>query len=122
MLLLLGYSNFGKNNKKIVKKLLKVVIEDIEYELSCVMYHVDNLKTDLTRLKKIEGYYNKSNSAKNEKQKIYYEEYMKLYMKPHESIENFQQLYNELNSVYLLKQSEIDKLNNEIKIIKKLRV
>ena len=34
----------GKNNKKIVKKLLKVVIDDIEYEISCTIDYVKDLQ------------------------------------------------------------------------------
>ena len=51
-----GYSNAGKNNKKIVKKLLSVVIDDIEYEISCTIDYVKDLKKDLERFKKIENY------------------------------------------------------------------
>ena len=116
------YSKAGKNNKDVVNKLLKVVIDDIEYELSCVMYYVDALKKDLKRFKKLFHYYNKRNSAKTEEKKIYFEEYMKLYMKPHESIETFEQIYKELYSTYLLKKEEVKNLYNEIKIIKRLHV
>ena len=116
------YSKAGKNNKKVVSKLLKVVIDDIEYELSSLMYYVDSLKKDLKRFKKIANYYNKRNSAKAEEKKKYFEEYMKLYMKPHESIDNFEQMYKELHSTYLAKKEEVNSLNKEIKIIKKLHV
>ena len=116
------YSKAGKNNKKIVKKLLEVVIDDIEYELSSVMYYVDALKKDLKRFKKLSYYYNKLLSAKNEKKRIYYEEYMKLYLKPNEPVELYEQLYEELYSTYLIKTEEINNLNKEIKIIKRLRV
>lgn len=116
------YSKAGKNNKKVVQKLLKVVIDDIECELSSIMYYVDALKKDLKRFKKISYYYKKRNSAKNEKKRIYYEDYMKLYLKPNESVESFEKLYEEVHSAYLLKIEEINNLNKEIKIIKKLRV
>ena len=115
-------SRAGKNNKKVVKKLLKVVIDDIEYELSSVMDYVDYLKKELKRFKKLSHYYNKRNFAKSEKQKVYFEEYMKLYMKQNESIDNFEQLFEELHSTYLLRKEEVNNLNKEIKIIKKLHV
>ena len=117
-----GYSKAGKNNKKIVQKLLKVVIDDIEYELSAIMYYVNSLKKDLKRYEKINNYYTKKISAKTEAKKLYFEEYMKLYMTPEESVDKFEQLYKELKNTYLLKNKEINHLNNEIKIIKKLRV
>ena len=116
------YSRAGKNNKKIVRKLLNVVIDDIEYELSSVMYYVDALEKDLKRFKKISQYYNKRNFAKNEKKKKYYEEYMKLYMKPNESIDGFEQLYEELSATYIQKKEEVKSLNKEIKIIKSFHI
>lgn len=117
-----SYSKAGKINKTVVKKLLKVVIDDIEYELSSVMYHVDSLKKDLKRFKKLSPYYNKYLSAKNEEKRLYFKEYMKLYLKPNEPVELYEQLYEELYSTYLLKKEEVDNLYKEIKIIKSLRV
>lgn len=117
-----GYSKTGKNNKKVVKKLLKVVIDDIEYELSCVMDYVDTLNKEIKRFKKISHYNEKRLSAKNEKNKIYYEEYMKIYLKPDETIDSFEQLYEELLATYNLRKIDVTNLNKEIKCIKKLRV
>lgn len=117
-----GFTNAGKNNKKVVKKLLKVVIEDIEYELSCKMDYVSSLKNEIKRFEKIDNYYKKRNSSKNEKQKLYYEEYMKLYLKDNESIDNFKQLYSEYLDTYNSKKAELSNLNKEIKIIKRLHV
>lgn len=117
-----GFTNAGKLNKKIVKKLFKVVIDDIEYELSSVMDYVDTLKEEIKRYKKIEYYLNKRNSAKSEKKQIYYYEYLKLYLHQGESIDNFSQLYNELINAYNLQKSNVDDLNKEIKIIQRLHV
>jgi len=116
------YSRAGKNNKLVVKKLLAVVIDDIEYELSSIMDYVSHLKKELKRFKKISRYYNKRNFAKTEKKKIYFEEYMKLYLHQNESIDAFESLYDELYTTYMLKKSEVSNLNKEIKIIKKLHV
>ena len=46
---------------------------------------------------------------------------MKLYMKPNESIDGFEQLYEEIFSTYVAKKEEVKNLNKEIKIIKRLR-
>lgn len=116
------YSRAGKNNKTVVRKLLKVVIDDIEYELSAVMYHVDSLKKELKRYKKIAYYYKKRNSSRSEKRRLYFEEYMKLYMHSNETVENFEQLYQELFDAYELYKNNVNDLNKEIKIIKRLRV
>ena len=117
-----GYTNAGKNNKKIVKKLLKVVIDDIEYELSSTMDYADYLKKEIERYKKIAHYMEKKNSAKNERDRNYYDEYMKLYFAKDESVDNFEQLYQEVKSTYELKQAHVNDLNREIKIIKRLNV
>lgn len=117
-----GYTKEGKNNKKVVKKLLKVVIDDAEYELSSIMYYVDELKTEIERYKKIDYYINKKNSAKSEKQQIYYDEYIKIYLHPGENLNEFDQLYKELLDAYEFRKSNVDDLVKEIKIIKRLHV
>lgn len=117
-----GYTRAGKLNKKVVKKLLKVVIDDVEYELSIVMDYVDSLKEEIDRYKKIDHYIKKRNSAKNENQRIYYDEYIKLYLHPGESVDMFNQLYRELLDSYELRKANVDNLLKEIKIIKKLHV
>lgn len=117
-----GYTQAGKNNKKVVKKLLKVVIDDTEAELSAIMYYVKALKKDLKRLKKIKHYNKKRLSAKNEKQKLYYEEYMKIYLRANESIDGFEKLYEEISNIYQSRQLDVVNLSNEIKTIKKLHV
>ena len=117
-----GFSKAGKNNKRIVKALLKVVIDDIEYELSCLMDYVASLKNEIKRFKKIRFYNKKRLSAKNEKQKIYYEDYMKLYLNSNESVDDVEQLYEEIVDTYTLKKSEISNLYKEIKTIKRLYI
>jgi len=117
-----GYTKAGKNNKKVVKKLLKVVIDDIEYELSNVMNYVDYLKSEIKRYNKIAYLLKKKNTAKNDKKRFYFEEYVKLYLEPHETISNFEQLREELHEAYDLKKAHVAELFKEIKIIKRLRV
>ena len=117
-----GYSRAGKINKKVVKKLLKVVIDDVEYELSSVIDYVDYLKTEIKRCKKINYYYQKRNSAKNDEKKTYYEEYMKIFLHSNETIDGFEQLYEEILATYTLRKADVTNLNKEIKIIKRLHV
>lgn len=117
-----GFSKAGKINKKVVKKLLKVVIDDIEYELSCKMDYVASLKNEIKRFEKIDYYDKKRSSSKKEKQKLFYKEYMKIYLKNNESIDDFKQLYKEYIDTYNAKKVELSNLNKEIKIIKRLHV
>ena len=57
-----------------------------------------------------------------EKKKLFYEEYMKIYLKSNESIDGFEQLYKEYIDTYNAKKAEVSNLNKEIKIIKRLHV
>ena len=117
-----GFSKSGKNNKKVVKKLIKVVIDDIEYEISNTMDYVKYLEEELERYKKIENYTRKMNSAKKETDRIYYEQYINLLLKPDESIEEFDKLYQEFKDAYELRKNVLKGLHEEIKKVKKLRV
>lgn len=117
-----GYTNAGKNNKKIVKKLFKVVIDDIEYEISSTMDYVKYLNEELARLKKAKYYLQKRDSTQNKDKMLYYEQYAALYLKSNESLDNIDYLYKELQDAYEIRNKKLTDLNNEIKIIKKLRV
>ena len=117
-----GFSNLGKNNKKIVKKLLKVVIDDIEYEISCTYDYVKFLSKEIERYNKIEEYIQKRDNSKNIKQKTYFEEYIKMYLKPNESIEDLHILNEEAVNAYNLRKNILNDLYTEIKNIKKLNI
>ena len=117
-----GYSKAGKNNKKIVKKLLKVVIDDIEYEIICTIDYVKDLDKELDRLKKIENYIKKKNSSQKQKDIIYYQQYIDLLLMLGESEKDFEKIYQEAKEAYELRKNMLDGLYKEIKTIKKLRV
>ena len=82
-----GYSRAGKNNKKIVKKLLKVVIDDIEYEISCTIDYVKDLDKEIDRYKKIEKYMIKRNTANKNKDIVDLEQYIDLLLQHGYAIE-----------------------------------
>ncbi len=113
---------WGKNNPAIVRVLLKVVIEDIEYEIFLTQDYVEELKEELKRLKQVEKYKIAMDKAKKEKDKNYYLEGMKILLKNDETPENFESAYEEYQKAYETRKAIIDNLYNEIKIIKKLRV
>lgn len=112
----------GKNNPLIVKKLFKVVIDDVEYEISCIQSYVEELQNELKRFEEIEKYREKMEKAKKEKDKNYYLEGMKMLLKNNETLENYPSIYGEYKHAYESRKSIIDNLYNEIKIIKKLKV
>ena len=100
-----GYSKAGKNNKKIVKKLLKVVIDDIEYEIICTIDYVKDLDKELDRLKKIENYIKNKNSSQKQKDIIYYQQYIDLLLLPGESEKDFEKIYQEAKEAYKLRKN-----------------
>lgn len=120
--ILIENANNGKNNPKIVKKLLKVVIEDTEYEIFLTQSYVDELKSEIERLEQINKYKIAMDKAKKEKDKNYYFEGIKQLLKNEETIENYTTLYEEYKEAYNKRKAIIENLYNEIKIIKKLKI
>ena len=112
----------GKNNPLIVKVLIKVVIDDIYYEISCAQDHVDYLEKNIKRCKKIEKYYDKMIKSTDENTKNYYLEYVKSYLIENETVDNFYKIYEDYQSAYKIRKQKIDTLYDEIKVIKKLKV
>lgn len=112
----------GKINAKALKALFKVVIDDTLYEISCVMEYIDYLDEQIKRLEKIERYDLRSKKAKKEKERDYYREGMKMLFAQGENFENYQQILDEYRHAIIIRQDVKEKLYNEIKIIKKLRI
>lgn len=112
----------GKINSKALKALFKVVIDDTLYEISCVMEYIDYLDEQVNRLEKIEKYDMKSQKAKKEKEKNYYKEGMKMLFSNGENFENYKQVLDEYRQAIIIRQDVKQKLYNEIKIIKKLKI
>lgn len=112
----------GKNNPLIVKKLFKVVIDDIEYEISCTQSYVEDLESELKRFQQMEKYREKMKNAKKEKDRNYYHEGIKMLLKNNETLENYLSIYKEYQQAYKTRKEMIDNLYKEIKIIKKLKV
>ena len=115
-------AKLGKDNPVIVKNLIKVVIDDIGYEITCVQDYIEYLKENIKRFKKINKYYQKMLEAKTEEKKQYFIEYMKLYFKDKETVENFKEIEKEYIDAYNTRKAKVEHLYDEIKIIKKLKV
>lgn len=112
----------GKNNPIIVKALIKVVIDDTEYEISCIMDYLKNLKPEIKRLEEIEKYDKKRLSAKNESTHNYYLNGMKCLLIGNETVDNYLEILNSYRNITNERNAHIKKLFEEIKIIKKLKV
>ena len=115
-------AKLGRNNPKIVKCLIKVVINDIEYEISGKQEYLDYIHENLKRFEQMDIYKSKMLSAKKEKDKNYYLEGINMLLQQGETIDNIEQVHNELKEAYDFRKKEIDHLWDEIKIIKKLKI
>ena len=99
-----------------------MVIDDIEYEITCTLSYVEALEEEIKRLKQMLKYKEKMEKAKNEKNRSYYEEGIKVLAKPGETVDNLEQVHQEYIEAYNTRKAIIDNLYKEIKVIKKLRV
>lgn len=115
-------TKIGKLNPKIVRNLCKVVIDDINYEISCIFEYTKYLDNQIKRLEKINEYNFKKEQTKKEKKKEYYSECMKLMFEKGEDFRNYKYILEEYRSAFLKRKEIINNLFDEIKIIKKLRV
>lgn len=112
----------GRLNRKAVKALFKVVIDDTQYEISCVLGYLDFLKEQIKRLETISEYDKKRQLAKTEHKQNYYKEGMQMLLTEGERFDNYLQVLKEYREALAIRQDVVDKLFQEIKIIKKLRV
>lgn len=112
----------GRLNKKVVRALFKVVIQDTEYEISCVIGYLDFLKEQIKRLETIDHYHQKMMQATSEHKISYYKEGMRMLFSDGETFENYQNVLEEYKQALVTRKIMVDQLYDEIKIIKKLRV
>ena len=112
----------GKDNPIIVKALIKVVIDDTNYEIFCKEEYIDYLQENIKRLETAEKYYNKMKSAKSEDKKQYFREYAEMYLEPKENIDEIPNMKQEYINALNVRKEKVESLHNEIKIIKKLKV
>lgn len=115
-------AKIGKLNPKVVRSLCKVVVDDINYEISCIFEYTKYLDNQIKRLEKINDYNFKREQSKKEKKKEYFAECMKLLFEKGEDFRNYKYILEEYRSAFLKRKEIIDNLFDEIKIIKKLRV
>ena len=115
-------TRLGKLNPRVVRTLFRVVIEDTEYEISCMMDYMRYIKEQIRRLEIIKNYNYKMQKAKNEKKKKYFKCCMDTMFEGGETTKNFMYVLEEYSAVYLKKKEHVNNLFNEIKEIKKLKV
>lgn len=114
-------AKYGKINPVILKALMSVVICDTEYEISCIMDYLKDIKSEIKRLKEIEKYDIKRKASKTEKKQNYYLEGMKIFLATNETPDNYSEILSSYENILNTKNKHVDDLFNEIKIIKKLK-
>lgn len=120
--ILAGEARVGKIDKNILKALFKVVIDDTEYEICARGDYLDFLKSEMKRIKLAIKEYEKMQKAKSEEYKEYYRQMGQGYLKNNETLEKTPQVLQELQEAFKIRKAHIDKLYDEIKQIKKLKV
>ena len=112
----------GKIDKKVLKALFKVVIDDTEYEIYAREDYVKFLKKEISRLSGTKKYYDRMMYALTPEKKEYYREEAKYYLKPGEDPEKIPQMITELETSYKERKKHIQKLHDEVHQIKRLSI
>lgn len=120
--LLLKEAHAGKLNKKALKCLFKVIIDDTNYEISCIFDYTKYLKSQIERLNGIDSLNLKFQKSKSQSKKDYLYTSIKYMFEKGENLENYKDILTEYKTALSKRKEIINNLFNEIKEIKKLRV
>jgi hypothetical protein len=115
-------TRLGKIDRKIVKALFKVAIDDIEYEISARTDYVEYLKTEIKRVKEALKYYNKMEATNLPKKKEYYRAGAQACLRKTEKVEAIPSMYEEMQKSLQERTAHIEKLYSEARQIKRLVV
>ena len=115
-------ARMGKIDKRILKCLFRVVLDDTEYEIATRSDYLDYIKSEIRRLKPAEPYYNRMMKATNEKKKEYYKQGVQMYMVAGEEPEQLMQEIQEFKVAYEKRREHLKQLEKERVMIKRLTV
>ncbi len=115
-------TRIGKINRKFVKALFKVALDDIEYEISARTDYIEYLKSEIKRAKEALNYYHKMESASSKRKKEYYKQGVLACLRRNETLEVVPDMYTQLIASLNERKAHIDKLYSEARQIKKLVV
>lgn len=115
-------TRFGKINRKFVKALFKVAVDDIEYEISARTDYLDYLKSEIKRVKEALNYYNKMEATSSKRKKEYYKNGVEACLRRNETVEVVPEMYEQLVKSLSERKAHIEKLYTEAKQIKRLVV
>ena len=86
------------------------------------MNYVNYIEEQIKRLHTVQKYEKKMNSSKKASLQDYYKAGMQLLFQQGENFDNYKQILSEYEHALVVRKDRIDKLYDEIKIIKKLKV
>lgn len=112
----------GKIDKKILKALFKVVIDDTEYEIAVRSDYLKFLQSEMKRIKKAMPFFAKMEASSNPEKKEYYKQSAKYYLHDNEDLEKLPAVLEELKNAYKMRREHIDQLYHEVKQIKRLSI
>ena len=115
-------ANIGKIDKKVLKQLFRVVIDDTEYEIVARTNYIDFLQKEIKRVGQAKKYYDKMVSTNKPDKIEYNKEMAKYYLNTNEDPEKIPQIIEEFENAYKVRKEHINKLYDEVKQIKKLRI
>lgn len=115
-------SKYGKLDKKILRALIKVILDDTETEISSRIDYVDFLKEEIKRIESANKYYKKMAISKLPSSKEYYRDLAQSYLRPTEQVDVLPQTLAELKEAYKRHQKTITELFKEASQIKRLSV
>ena len=116
-------TSVGKIDKKILKALFKVVEDDTLYEIHAREKYLNYIQDELSRLGNASGFYKKYvKTPVDSKKKHYYKEGVEMFLKGRETVDNYEQVIEEYKKSYKERKAHIDKLYDEVKKIRKLKV
>ena len=113
---------YGKINKRIVKKLLEIVIFDIEVEIESVKEYIDFLKGELQRLQTIYKFHTNALNSNKESEKDYYVSGCNELFSEGEDFTNYQSILEDYQNAFDTRTTRINNLYTEINIVRGLKV
>ena len=115
-------ASLGKIDKKVLKALFKVVIDDTEYEIAARSEYLEFLESEIKRIKDAMKYYNKMIASATEENIEYYKAGVKMFLRHYEDPLKCPEMLEELEHSYKMRKEHIEKLYSEVKQIKRLSI
>lgn len=108
----------GKIDKKIVKALFKVVIDDTEYEIVAREEYLKFLKDEIKRMEEAYQFYEKMMGSVSDSKREYYRQGVDMYLKNHELVDKCPEMLEEFKEAYKIRKEHVGRLYDEVSVIK----